>query len=395
MMYDQITEATEEVKESANMPHTQKLQQQAKELVAELSGKEYLDNFLDKFRVLTQRIRDDEEANRWIEDFKSFILEAHPDNKNEKDAEELRRETRDLVERGRNIVDKWNNKQEVEDFLDAGNDLIENMKNNDLVSNLREKAGILLDDLTYTDITGNRKVDTDLIGTIQKAIVPILADALKYIPIPVLSYSSPEMDFTARDVILCGYDIIPENIYAHLESDSWFNVKELETRKSRTKLVLSLRNIRTEIKDFGFTFKKKTFPQLEDSGRVSVRVGGNGASFKIMFHISQRLEDSVPIFRAADIDFDVDDLDITFDKASINHDILLPMMVGLWKQNIIRSIERSVETSLGPLMNTVGTQLSESLSTSKFATYLDKAKASLTSMDTHKTLRSRQEMLKQ
>jgi hypothetical protein len=392
MMYDQVTEVAEKVQSATEMPHTQKFQQEAKALVEELSGKEYLDNFLKQFKVLANRIRDDEEANQWIEDFKSFVLQPHAEAKN---SEEFREETRSLVERARAIVDKWNNKQEVEDFLNAGNDLIENIKNNNLVSNLREKAGILLDDLTYTDIHGNRQVDTDLIGTIQKAIVPILADALKYIPIPMLSYNSSEMDFTARDVVLCGYDVIPENVYAHLESDSWFSVKELETKRSRTRLVLSLKNIRTEIKDVQFTFKKKTFPQLEDSGRVSVRVGGNGASFKIMFHISQRPEDSVPIFRAADVDFDIDQLDIQFDKATINHDILLPMMVGLWKQYIIRSIERSVETSLEPIINTVGTQLSESLATSKFSTYLDQAKASLTSMDTHKTLRDRQDMLKQ
>jgi len=390
MMYAQVAEVADKVQEQANMPHTQKLQQQAKDLVAELTGKEYLENFLKQFRVLANRIRDDEEANQWVEDFKRFMLEPHVDARN---SEEFRTETRSLVERGRNIVDKWNNRQEVEDFLNAGNDLIENIKNNDLISNLREKAGILFDDLTYVDASGNRQIDSDLIGTIQKAVVPILADALKYIPIPMVSYSSAEMDFTARDVVLCGYDIIPENVYAHLESDSWFSVKELETKKSRTRLVLSLRNIRTEIKDVQFTFRKKTFPQLEDSGRVTVRVGGHGASFKIMFHISQRPEDSVPIFRAADVDFDIDELDIQFDKATINHDILLPMLVGVWKQYIIRSIERSVETSLGPILNTVGNQLSESLATSKFSTYLEKAKASLTSMDTHKTLRSRQEML--
>jgi len=345
---------------------------------------------LKQFNILANRIRNDEAANQWIEDFKQFMLDKHPDAKS---SDEFRSQTRSLVERAREIVEKWNNKQEFEEFLDAGNDLIENFKNNELVTNLREKAGILLDDLTYTDISGNRKVDTDLLGNIQKAIVPVLADALKYIPIPMLSYSNSEMEFTARDVVLCGYDIIPENVYAHLESDSWFSVKELETKRSRTKLILSLKNIRTEIKDVQFTFKKKTFPQLEDAGRVSVRVGGTGASFKIMFHVSQRAEDTVPIFRAADVDFDIDELDIQFDKATINHDILLPMMVGLWKQYIIRSIERSVETSLEPIINTIGNQLSESLATSKFSTYLEKAKANLTSMDTHKTLRSRQDML--
>jgi len=113
-----------------------------------------------------------------------------------------------------------------------------------------------------------------------------------------------------------------------------------------------------------------------------------------MFYISQNQEDKIPKFRNAAVDFDIDALDVQFDKNSIKHDVLLPMITGLFKQTIIHTVERAVEKTLEPVMNGIGRQLSDNLLSSKFPTILENVRANLKSADTHKALYRRQDKLK-
>jgi hypothetical protein len=258
-------------------------------------------------------------------------------------------------------MDNLRYKPEVENFLNASDELMENLKNDEFVSTLRERAGILLEDITYEDSQGNRQIDTQVVGNIQKVIVPVLADALKYIPIPKIEDANEQREYIVDNVVLCGYDIIPDNVFVHLESDSWLNIRELETERSKTRLVISLRNIRTELKDVKFYYKRKVFPKMEDSGLVTLRIGGSGATLTITFGVDQRPGDSVSKFKGGHVDFHIDDMDIEFDRATITHDILVPMITSLFKRNIIYSVERGVEDSLGEVVNDIGRRLSDAL----------------------------------
>jgi len=371
-------------------PHTQKLEEHTKELVAEFSGRKTLELFLVQLENLTTVIRNDVEAREYLDEFRDFILERHPEAH---ESEEFRRNTRALIEKGRRIVDRLNNVRELRSFLDTADQLIENIKNDELLVNLRDKAGILREEFTYVDSDGTRKVDMELIQNIQKVIVPILADALKYIPIPRVEYNDKKMYLMAQNIIFSGYDIVPENVFAHVEADSWFSFKELETQKSKSKLVLSLRNIRTEVKDVEFAFKRKKFPVIEDSGRVTFRVRGAGANLTIVLYIVQFQSESVARFENASVDFDISKLDVEFDKSSIKHDTLLPLATKLFKKQIKRSIERAVEKNLEPALNSLGRKLTENLKQSSLVTQMDKVKNTLKDTDTHQVLQSRHEKL--
>jgi len=228
----------------------------------------------------------------------------------------------------------------------------------------------------------------------QKALIPVLADALKYIPIPPIRVSNSKMDLEVADLVLCGYDIIPENITLKMESESHFHIQDLETVNSRTKLVLTLQNIRSQVKDVWFYFKRKTFPAIHDEGRVTISLTGRGATLNASFLIIQGDNDTAPVFKSADVDFDIDGLHIDWDKTTIHHDVLLPMATTLFKAQVVRMIERAVEDKLKAVMTIVGRQLSESISP-RFSSAMDKVRNSLVTADTHKVIRSRHEMLKQ
>jgi len=326
-----------------------------------------------------------------LHELKNFVLETR-DPQHVK-SEEFKQKSKDLVERGRRLMDNLRYQPEVQGFLDASDELLENMKNDELVRELRERAGILVDDLTFEDEKGNTQLDTQLLGNIRKVIVPVLADALKYIPIPRIADSNSKRDYVVENVVLCGYDVIPDNIYVHLESDSWVSLRELETDRSRTRLVLSLRNIRTEIKDVQFYINRKVFPQIEDSGRVTVRIGGKGANLTITFRVDQEQGESVPKFNGGSVDFGIDSLDVEFDRTTLKHDVLLPMLTGLFKKQIIRYVERAVEKYLGGIVNDIGKRLSDAITGNRFTRQLDRISDSVKKGEFARRYQKRQEKL--
>jgi len=62
------------------------------------------------------------------------------------------------------------------------------------------------------------------------------------------------------------------------------------------------------------------------------------------------------------VSFNIINMDIEFDKTTIKHDVLTPMMTGLFKQQIVHEIESAVEKNLTGLVQDVAHRLTESLS---------------------------------
>jgi len=391
MLYEESEEVNQKTEAATNMTHTKKLAEETKDLVAEFTGHDALDRFTNSSRTLAKRLREDEETRSYLKELKAYILETR--DPQQVKTEEFKLRSKELLERGRLLMNKLRYQSEVTEFLDSADKLIENLKNDEFVASLRERAGILVDDLTYEDEKGNKQLDTQLLSNIRKVIVPVLADALKYIPIPRISDSNGKRDYVIENVVLCGYDVIPDHIYVHLESDSWVSLRELETEKSRTRLVLSLRNIRTEIKDVQFYFNRKVFPQIEDSGRVTVRIGGKGANLTITFRVDQQPGEANARFTGGRVDFSIDNLDIEFDRSTLKHDVLLPMLTGLFKQQIIRNIERSVEKNLGGIVNDIGKRLSDALVGNRFTRQLERISDTVKKGEFGRRFQKRQEKL--
>ena len=249
--------------------------------------------------------------------------------------------------------------------------------------------------MTYEDEKGNRQIDTQVIGNIRRVIVPILAEALKYIPLPSISNSNAKREYTVDNVVLCGYDVIPDNVFVHLESDAWLSIRELEAEKSYTRLVVSLQHIRTEFKDVHFTYKRKTFPKVEEAGRVTVRIGGKGATLTITFRVEQKPSDTVPKFVAGVADFEIGKMNLEFDRTTLKHDVMVPIVTKLFKSIIVRAIERGVEKNITKAVNDVGTRLTEALvgAEPKFAKQLESLRTGVKKGKFAQSFHRRQEKL--
>jgi len=251
---------------------------------------------------------------------------------------------------------------DLKPFLQSANNLIENIKNDEFLQILRHNAGIVQSDLSYVDSEGIIQVDIDMLAKLQTVLLPVLADALKYIPVPRVHSSDPNREFWLDRIVLCSYDLLPENIRFHLETDSEISIRDIQVKDTHTYLVIELDRFLTEVKDVQFYYRKKTFPELEDSGRLTFRVKGDGARLSLTYYVLQGPEDKVPRIKEGYASFDISDLDIDFDLSTLKHSVLIPMLTKMFKVQIKEQIEHQVETNLTGFMKKLGDMMAGAIS---------------------------------
>jgi hypothetical protein len=308
-------------------------------------------------------------------------------------SEQFKQKSKNLANRGRDLMQRLKDENEVDNFFKSANQLLDNIKNDEYVKLLREQAGIVSADLSYVDSTGKVQVDTDMLSKLQSVLLPVLAESLKYIPMPRIESHDSKREFWLDNITLCGYDVIPANIHFHLESDSDMSLKDVET-KSHTHLVIRLDKFRTELKNLKFWYKKKTFPELSDSGVVTFRIAGDGARLNIVFTVEQPLGGR-PRLTEGYADFHIRQIDIDFDKSTLKHDVLVPMMTTLFKQQIQTQIEKLVENNLTGAIQKLGEQLTQTLGevNRPFLGGLESARQALKKSDVAQVYGNRREKL--
>jgi len=372
--------------------HIRRAMGETEDLISTFSGREIFEDFKFHLSNLVRKTQEDERFSSYLSELKEFILKAKSED--EIRTEEFKEQSKDLARRGRELM------REVKDdvinpFLDSTNQLIENMKNDEMLQLLRNHAGIVQSDISYCDMQGNLQLDTDMLTRLQKILMPVLIDALKYIPVPRITSSDIYREFWLDQIVLCSYDIIPENIRFHLETDSEFSFQDIEVKSTHTHLVIKLTKLRTELKDVEFYYRKKTFPELEDSGRVTFRIKGNGANLTLTYNIEQSLEDKVPKITKGNADFDISDLEIQFDMTTIKHTLLVPMLTNLFKPQFKTQIEKQVENNLDGFMGKLGDMMMSTIGQANkpFLSGLEAAKKAIKTSDLSQIYQKRREIL--
>jgi len=308
---------------------------------------------------LTLRIQQNENLHAYLNELKIFLLTVRSED--EILSEDFKTRSRELAQRGRFLFRELKEEDELDPLLRAAERMMENIKNDEFMQLLRHQAGIVQSDLSYLDTEGKLQVDTDMLGKLQTVLLPVLADALKYIPVPRIYSSDPYREFWLDKIVLCSYDIIPDNILFHLETTSEISMRDIQLKGTHTYLVIELDRLLTELKDVEFYYRKKTFPELEDSGRVTFRVNGAGAKLTLTYNVEQGPDDPVPRMKQGYANFDISNLDIEFDTTTLKHPVLVPLLTAMFKLQIKLQIEQQVETNLTGFIKQLGELMSTSI----------------------------------
>jgi hypothetical protein len=299
-----------------------------------------------------------------------------------------------MAYRGRELMRDLSQEQDLILFLQASDDLIINIKKDEFLQVLRQQAGIVQSDLTYVDSQGKVQMDTQTVLKLQSALLPVLVDALKYIPVSRIYNNDHEREFWIDNIVLCSYDILPQHIRFHIQSTSDVDVREVEV-KSHTSLVIELNKLRTEVKDVEFFYLKKTFPHFEEHGKATLRIKGNGAKLTFTYILDQTPNDMMPKITQGYADLDISDMSIDFDKSTLKHDMLVPIITKLFKVLIEQQIEKEVEKNLTGFIQKLGDLITKSLSevNRPFLTGIEAAKTVVKSSQLTRAVDERREKL--
>jgi len=339
--------------------HMQRIVGETEDLVACFSGRESLECFKSHLRQLILQIQKNENLQSYLNELKEFILKAKSET--EVRSEEFKTRSKELARRGRELMRELKDQTDLDPFLRSTEEMTENIKNDEFLQVLRQNAGVVQSDLSYMDSQGQLQVDTDMLSKLQSALTPLLVDALKYIPVPKIYSNDYHREFWLDKIVLCSYDIIPQNIKFHLEADSEISLPDIETKGTHTYLVIKLDKLLTELKDMEFYYRKKTFPHLEDHGRVTFRITGKGAKLTFTYKLNQGPQDTMPRITEGYASFDISEMSIDFDKSTLKHPHMVPMITQMFKTQIRMEIERQVEQNLMGFLQKLGDQMTNSL----------------------------------
>jgi hypothetical protein len=304
------------------------------------------------------KIKQNQNLYGYLIELKHFILKVKSEE--EVRSNEFKEQSKELAKRGRSLMKDFK-EDDFKPLLQVFDDMIENIKNDELLRVLRHQAGIVQSDLSYVDSEGTIQIDTDILSKLKSVLLPVLADSLKYIPVPRIYSCDSNREFWLDKIVLCSYDIIPENIRFHLETDSEISLRDIELKETQTYLVIELNRLLTELKNVEFFYKKKTFPELEDSGLVTFRERGEGSRLAITYNVVQGPEDKLPRIVEGKASFDISNLEIEFDIATLRHPVLVPMLTKIFKLQIKQQIEYQVEKNLKVWMMKLGDMITNSI----------------------------------
>jgi len=394
ILRNQIKQTSSKEPNVESQLHARRARQETEDMIASFSGRKALDNFLESTRLLVEKIDQDDRPRKYFKELREFILSTKSPEYIQQ--EEFKQRSKNLANEARDLVQEFRYTQELDDFFKSAEKLVKNIRKDEFLEVLRHHAGVVIDDLSYVDVSGNVVPDLDMLKKLREAVLPKLAESLKYIPIPRIESADENREYWVDNVVLCGYDIIPDRIRVQFESDNDLSIRDIETKHAYSRLVITLRQIRTELKDMDFFYKRKTFPEMSESGRFSIRFGGpEGATLKLYFKVEQNASDPIPQFKEGFASFDIDVFDISFDKSSIHHDVLLPVITSMFKAQIQQQIESEVENSLNSLIGGLGEQLTAALTTVNrpLMSGIDKVREVIKGTDFGQTYEKRQQKL--
>jgi len=346
---------SEEIRRSAEKVTTSssfdKMITDAKNILSEFTGKETIDTLWQRSWDLYYDISSDEEASRFMSDFRSFLDDAlkNPDSLK---SDAKREEFNGLLDRGSSLMrsDKYN--QRFQDLFESSRTVLDKIQNDSTTQNFLDKIGTFAQHFAL-DSEGRPDlfVIQESIGELRKMVIPILSKQLATIPIPRVEGSNDNYHYALENLTFYVADFIPEYVQLQTKTDTVVDVHNLETPKNELKVILNIDRFRPHFENVSFWYKKKTFPKIEDHGIADIDLSaGEGTRIKVIWKIKSE-SDKPFTFSLMKIKCVIDKMDIKIRDAK--HDILdkiaTTLFAGQIKQSIAQAVVNNLVNSLQPL----------------------------------------------
>jgi hypothetical protein len=109
---------------------------------------------------------------------------------------------------------------------------------------------------------------------LSEVIIPAAFESIRYVPIPRIEYSDPQIDAVIENLVIESDNLMP-NIF-EFASDNYFRWgRKKIANKNHNSVTLSVSGIQMDLRDVAFYIKRKQgSPKLTDSGVADIFLGG-------------------------------------------------------------------------------------------------------------------------
>jgi hypothetical protein len=328
----------------------------AQEMLERFMGGRSFDPFLDYLRLWVDQVRHDTGLRQFFTDARAYIKDVLTDPRLLDDPAVYRRGI-ELIDLARGYAYKYRDHQYTRMCLDEFKAIVECIRNDPHLSRLADDTKLLAHDVVSTTPEGKMHINTHVISQMRHLLVPLLTEELKYIPIGTIEGTSPDYDYRLQNLVLSGYQVMPEHIFLKFRNGIDFNLKDLAIDKSHHEVKLTVKNMKLHIRDVKFWFKKKKRPvRLEDEGLADIDIKGRGAKLTLFLTVGPSAGKNA-IFHVERCKLDIDRLKLRM--RDTKHDFLYNTMTTLFGGIIKLKVERRVEQKVMEFARKLETALSD------------------------------------
>ena len=203
----------------------------------------------------------------------------------------------------------------------------------------------LFNDLGH-DADGKPAFKPHLIKDLTQVIIPEIFENTRYIPIPRIEVSDPQIDAIVENLVIESDNLFPNSL--ELGTDNYMRMgRRTVSNKLEHKVMIAGSGIQMDLKDVAYYVKKKEgFPSITDKGVMDVILAGEGFSFKLAARNAQS-KDRQHFVVVENVTVKVQNLNIKLKQS--NHKLLFaiakPLLLKVMRPVIQKVIQQQIKAN--------------------------------------------------
>ena len=194
------------------------------------------------------------------------------------------------------------------------------------------------------DQNGKPTFKKHLVKDLSEVIVPATLESVRYVPVPRIEYSDPQVDAIIENLVIESDNLAPNSF--EFGSDNYFRWgRKTVTSKNKNKVMVSVSGVQMDLKDVSYYIKKKQgFPALTDTGVMDIFMGGSGFSFKIAMETADKSE-KAHFFKINSVKVDIKSLTIKLkqSKHKLLFNVFRPLMFAILRPAVGKVLEKLIK----------------------------------------------------
>ncbi|KAF2216399.1 hypothetical protein CERZMDRAFT_119900 [Cercospora zeae-maydis SCOH1-5] len=201
-----------------------------------------------------------------------------------------------------------------------------------------------------SDSDGKPEFKPHLVKDLTEVLLPAFFESVRYVPIPRIEVSDPQIDAIVENLVLEGDNLAP-NMFEFGSDNYWRWGRKGFQSKNKNKVMLAVSGIQMDLRDVAYYVKKKQgFPSITDKGVLDIFLGGTGLSFKVAMETADK-KDRSHFFKINTINVDVKNVNIKVKQS--NHKLLFslfkPVLLKVLRPVIQKVVEKQIRDSVQQL----------------------------------------------